>query len=172
MLTNNDNQVQRPWHQEPWLWLVIGLPLAAVVAGLSTVFIAYNHADDLVNDNYYKVGMAINQNLEAEQKALSLGLHGQLFFSGERVQLQLQANNPSEHRMPQKLMLELFHPTLKSKDIKIELSREGIGLFGASYKNNNLIGRRYLRITPLRQSWTLKQEVQIEIGQTLNIDVR
>lgn len=171
-MTDNFSQQQRPWYKEPWLWLVIALPLASVVAGISTVIIAYRSADDMVVDDYYKVGMSINQNIESEQKAKALGLSGKLFFSGEKVQLQLRATNNSDHELPQKLMLELFHPTLEEKDVRVELMQISSNLYSANFNNSDIIGRRYLRITPVGNLWNLKQDVQIQIGQTVNINAQ
>ncbi len=170
---SNSDQIEiRPWYKEPWLLLIIALPLASVIAGISTVIIAHQNADDLVNDDYYKIGIAINQNIEAQQEAISLGLHGRLFFSGERVQLQLKTEQDQQSKMPQKLMIELFHPTLKKQDVRIELSKQGPGLYAANYKNDSVVGRRYLRITPFAQDWSLKQEIEVEIGQTVILNAR
>ncbi len=38
----------KPWYREPWPWFLISLPAAAVIAGLTTVWIAANSADGLV----------------------------------------------------------------------------------------------------------------------------
>jgi hypothetical protein len=42
--------------RDPVLWLVIGPPLAAVIGGLVTVWIAANYRDPLVNETVRKVG--------------------------------------------------------------------------------------------------------------------
>lgn len=43
--------------RDPVLWLVIGPPVAAVIAGLLTVWIAATHRDPLVTDSVHKVGV-------------------------------------------------------------------------------------------------------------------
>lgn len=48
---------KRPWWKEPMVWLVAGLPLSAVIAGLTTVWIAANNADTPLTDQYRKEGM-------------------------------------------------------------------------------------------------------------------
>lgn len=44
--------------RDPVLWLVIGPPLAAVVGGLVTVWIALRYRDPLVTDTVPKVGVS------------------------------------------------------------------------------------------------------------------
>lgn len=39
---------QRPWWREPYVWLVIGGPLAVVVAGIATVVIAVKNPDPVL----------------------------------------------------------------------------------------------------------------------------
>jgi hypothetical protein len=38
----------RPWYREPMVWLVIGIPLAAVIGGLVTLGLAIQGGDALV----------------------------------------------------------------------------------------------------------------------------
>ena len=40
----------QPWYRQFWPWFLISLPASVVVAGLSTLYIANRHADDLVVD--------------------------------------------------------------------------------------------------------------------------
>ena len=41
---------QRAWWREPYVWLVIGGPLAVVVAGIATVVIAVRNPDPVLQD--------------------------------------------------------------------------------------------------------------------------
>ena len=40
----------RPWWREPMLWLVIGGPLLAVLAGLATAALAWHGADAILGE--------------------------------------------------------------------------------------------------------------------------
>ncbi len=63
----------QPWYRQFWPWFLILLPASVVVASLYTVYIANRGADDLVVDEYYKDGLAINRQLEKEQRSLATG---------------------------------------------------------------------------------------------------
>lgn len=47
-----------PW-KEPMVWLLIVLPLTAVIASLTTAWIAADGADTLVNEPHHKVGLGM-----------------------------------------------------------------------------------------------------------------
>jgi hypothetical protein len=38
----------RPWYKEPWPWVIIAIPLAAVIMGVITFYLAVSHPDYLV----------------------------------------------------------------------------------------------------------------------------
>ena len=62
----------RPWYKHFWLWFIILLPASVVVASIITVIIAFQNADSLVADNYYKDGLAINQVIARDKAAAQL----------------------------------------------------------------------------------------------------
>ena len=55
-----------PWFRQFWPWFVFGLPGIVVIASLITVYIAVSHPDPLVDGNYYKHGLTINEKLTAD----------------------------------------------------------------------------------------------------------
>jgi len=38
----------RPWYREPWPWVAIGIPAAAVIMGMTTLYLALANPDYLV----------------------------------------------------------------------------------------------------------------------------
>jgi len=36
----NAHPVIKPWYREPWPWVAIGIPAAAVIMGLTTLYLA------------------------------------------------------------------------------------------------------------------------------------
>jgi hypothetical protein len=51
--THNGNEAVdvRPWYKEPWPWVVISIPAAAVIMGFVTLYLALTNPDYLVVEN-------------------------------------------------------------------------------------------------------------------------
>jgi hypothetical protein len=49
-MTENPNVLPtiKPWYREPWPWVAIGIPAAAVIMGLTTLYLALANPDYLV----------------------------------------------------------------------------------------------------------------------------
>ncbi len=105
-----------PWYRQFWPWFLIALPASVVVAGISMVFIANRGADDLVVDEYYKDGLAINRKLEKKDAATSLGVSASLSFSGEQVIV--LTDGPVTDEV---LQLQLSHPLEADRDFTVSL---------------------------------------------------
>jgi hypothetical protein len=114
----------RVWYRQFWPWFLIILPASVVVAGISTAFIASRHADDLVVDEYYKDGLAINRQLEKKQRATDLGISAQLQFNGETVTVQLAS--PVDDGA---IRLLLSHPMEADRDFTVTLAQESPGMY-------------------------------------------
>jgi uncharacterized protein len=57
------------WWRDPWRWLLLAAPLAAVVAGFITMGIAIYGADPVVDDNTYQKGIALSKSAPATSMA-------------------------------------------------------------------------------------------------------
>ena len=61
----NEAPTLKPWYREPWPWVAIGIPAAAVIMGLTTLYLALANPDYLVvEDDQYNV---IKSELRAQQ---------------------------------------------------------------------------------------------------------
>lgn len=104
------------WYREPWPWIIMIAPAAAVLAGGMMLWLAITSYDGLVSDDYYKQGLAINQVLRRDERASELGYqaHASLSEDGSRVRvLFLGAQSLS---LPPTLQLRLVHPTRAGRD--------------------------------------------------------
>lgn len=151
MKQDNTVSESRPWYKEYLLWLVIILPVSAVVAGISTVIIAYQNKDDLVVDDYYKQGLAINRNLDEINQAQKLKLDAKLVFLGNTI----KASVKSQQIIKGDLQLDVIHPTQKIKDHHFTLINSGNNEFRA-HNPFVISGSRYLRLSSIQGQWILK----------------
>ena len=129
-----------PWYRQFWPWFLILLPASVVVAALFTLYIANEGADDLVVDDYYKDGLAINRQLEKKQRSVDLGISAKLSFSSSHATAHMSGpvTTPT-------LKLLLSHPLEADLDFSVDLTRIAPGIYQA-----RLLGA----IAP-RWHWTL-----------------
>jgi hypothetical protein len=95
----NANTDQHPWYRYPWVWLMIAFPLAAVIGGIVTIYLAVTTSDGLVVDDYYRHGKTINRVLARDRAAAEHGLEARIALdaANNRVTVQLglpASNNP------------------------------------------------------------------------------
>lgn len=66
----------RPWWKYGYVWLVISGPAAVVVAGFYTLWLAVSSPNPILTDDYYRLGVERNKNLETPEKSLAPALNG------------------------------------------------------------------------------------------------
>lgn len=134
-----------PWYHHPWMWLVVGLPLASVVASLTFVTIAVKNQDDLVRDDWYKAGRAINNDLDAEKYAQTLGLKGVLTLEPAIPAVSISIENGAS--LPDNLQLLLIHSTIAQEDMTAIITRAADGTWRGSLPRLPM-GKRHLMLEP------------------------
>ena len=149
-----------PWYKQFWPWFIMALPASVVVAGIITIFIAFNNPDGLVKDDYYKAGLGINRMLEREQNAAKLGLSAAAKWQPQQqqVSLQLKALQPANS---ERLQLDLIHPTRSGLDTQIPLLHQGDGRYTGLLAESPIAGNWYLFITPEDESWRLNGRARL-----------
>jgi hypothetical protein len=121
-----------PWYRQAWPWFLISLPATAVVAGSFTFYLAAKDWDGPVASDYYKQGLAINQELSRSARAKELGISAAVKLSGlavgERVRIELQGEQPLPPETA--LRLRLAHPGKRDGDRLAVLSRIDVSADG------------------------------------------
>ena len=134
------------------------------------IVIAFKGADTLVNDNYYRDGLAINRTLDQDALARTLGLQAEVAFdqlSGEViVALSGQGEQTDD------LQLMLLHPVDGSRDLTIKLFFTGFSMGTGRYRadlDRRLANRYYVRLISVGKeaSWRLNGELDFERSQQL-----
>jgi|TARA_R110002073_G_scaffold25542_7_gene84539 hypothetical protein len=117
-----------PWYRQFWPWFLIALPASVVVISMHLIYTAYNHADDLVVDEYYKVGLAINQQLDRQEKARALGIAARLMLTPGQVTVHVSEGAITDTS----LELVLSHPIESDRDFTVNLQRVGPGVYNSA----------------------------------------
>ncbi len=113
-----------PW-RVPVFWLVVGLPLLSIVAGVGLVIIAVRSGGaDVVSDPVQRVSQIQTTDLGPDEAAAKLGLSAVLRVEDGVVEV-LPATGKFATDAPLQLVLE--HPTRQSDDLRLELLPQGPG---------------------------------------------
>ncbi|HTN48994.1 MAG TPA: FixH family protein [Burkholderiaceae bacterium] len=107
-----------PWYRQRWPWFLIALPATAVIGSMISAVLAVRTSDGSVAADYYKQGLAINQEVARAQLAQVLGLEAQVALAGladgdrVRVEVRSQRAQPAESAVE----LRLVHPGRSGED--------------------------------------------------------
>ncbi len=149
----------QPWYRHGWVWFVIAIPATSIVLGMIMLWISIKNADSLVADDYYREGRAINQRLEKDQAATSLGIKLSTSIiaqpSGrQRVEVRYFANPGVQ--APEFMRAKLSHPTLNERDVLLTLEKTGEpGLYRTEVPEITA-GRWYVMIEDENSQWRVR----------------
>lgn len=156
-----DAEIQ-PWYRQAWPWFLISLPASAVIGGIITIIIAVQSPNAMVADDYYKQGLAINQEKQRLRNAEQMNLKGLLRVnSAGELSLELGGDVPVS---PQQLKLEISHFTRSELDQKLVLEQQSQGRYVATLKNSLRDGTWYLRMQPEGGGWEIRSRITINGG--------
>ena len=130
MSTRDDTQ--RAWYQEPFVWMVIAFPAAAVIAGFVTMYLAVASWDGLVVDDYYKRGLEINRLLDRERRAAELGLALRVAMDAEAGTMVLTLDAAPGFEYPPAIDALVFHATREGLDRTYRMTRVGDAMYRAT----------------------------------------
>ena len=155
----------RPWYREPWVWLMIALPASAVIGGMITIYLAIVSSDGLVEDDYYKRGKTINQELARDQVAAHQELQAILGMNSQTGQVTVRLES-RDHVRPQRVSLLLLHPTRAGKDQRIQLEPDGKGVYiGTARPIESANGHGQLET----DDWRLSGRMQLPQEESLRL---
>ncbi len=121
-----------PWYRQPLVWLIIAIPLSAVIMSSITIFLAVISDDGTIADDYYRRGLEINRSLRRDRTAAMYHLNAAVIVKTDeqRVYVHLQAHE--SFAFPSQIRLRLSHATRQGFDQDLVLHRNG----GRSYESN------------------------------------
>ena len=169
MISNTSNEPITRWYQEPWVWFIIGIISVTVVWGTYRVVYAFQNADQVVVDDYYKVGKAINQDLTRDRIAHELKISGVITLHPESGALEVDMAGLLE-AWPQQLRMHIMPTAPHEENQTFALlqnpARETVY---RAHPRALPEGRYYIQIETLDK---MVPEVGYESGWRLNREVR
>jgi uncharacterized protein len=148
----------RAWYREPLVWLIITFPLIAVIAGFTTMYLAYKTRDGMVVDDYYEKGKEINRSLARDVVAAQHGLHAKLWLDAKKADLTVQLIADNNQPLPDKLVLRWLHATRAGFDRTQELTHSSDGFYHEAFPAL-APGHWYVQIEA--QDWRLQGSLRI-----------
>lgn len=163
-LMSHSSPPQRKWWREPMVWLIGGLPATAVVAGITTVMIAFNKADSMVGEGHVKQGMAITEvSSPGDVRASELGITANISQTGGHVSVALKGFIDP---LPSTLRLTVFHPTLADQDVVMLLSRNVGANYSGTLPDPDLGKRKYV-LEPENHAWRIVGEGKLSTSTSV-----
>lgn len=163
------NKDGRPWYKEPWPWLLMAGPGLVIVAGVITTWLAVVTSDGLVSDDYYKQGLAVNQRLQRDQQASSLGLHADVMRAGLNLRLLITSVNAAA--LPPAITLRFAHPTVDGQDQLVKMVAEGQGVYRGTLASE-IVGRWHVTLEDPDGQWRLQGEWLAASDEPLRLDAK
>jgi len=112
-----------PWYRQMWPWFLMSFPVLAIVGGIITVILVLGSPNPMVVADYYKRGLAVNQDIARDHKAVDLGLTAQAMIGVGEVRVFLTTETGMS--LPDELVMHFYHPTLDNMDQTVALKQEG-----------------------------------------------
>ena len=148
-----------PWYRERWPWLLMLGPFVVIVAGVITAWLAFQSADGLVDDDYYKQGLAVNQRIHRDREAFDRGIEATLGLSADGRALVAHLREKDQQGAPPILLVRFSHPTVSGRDVDFNLPLGPDGVYHTSL-SSPLTGRWLVAVEDSSSRWRLVGEWQ------------
>lgn len=133
-----------PWYKQFWPWFIIALLGSSVIFSLIYLVASIRYFDGTVAQDYYRRGLAINEQLAKQERADQLGLAARLRvddLTGDVI-VDLEGQ-----RRPEQLHLAWIFPTEHGRDRHLTLQRVQQGRYVGTL-DAPLRYRWYLHLQP------------------------
>ena len=136
--------------------------------GWSQLYLAVSSNDGLVDDDYYKQGLAVNQVTARDQNAVRLGLQAEVMQSTDGTQIRILLRGKPETVLPEVLKLRIAHPTRAGVDQNVLLRTDGAGSYSGKL-GALLTGRWHIALEDEKGEWRLTGDWTIEKNASLRL---
>lgn len=159
-----------PWYQQFWPWFIMAIPAAAVVGGLTTVWISTQTTDSLVLQSEDGVRNASDRRIAAERFASRAGLAAFVEINPETGTIAAMMRSGDLDRVPATLEFELSHPAFAERDQVVTLAKampdpEGNPVWVGHF--TSVPTGRFYAVLKSGETWRLTAEWHGEASLTL-----
>lgn len=113
------------WQQVPIVWMLVAIPLSAVVVSMIMLWFAIESYDGLVVDDYHKQGKQINRTLARDTVAANHGIGAELELMPRSGILTVRLSLRKSLPLADTLLLRFVHRTRAGEDILVYLHKTG-----------------------------------------------
>ncbi|HXQ63208.1 MAG TPA: FixH family protein [Steroidobacteraceae bacterium] len=159
--------VERPWHREPIVWLVITLPLLAVIGAVTSAVLAARGADPEVADQLGQPASAIHRDPVRDQPALRGKVEVELRTIDATLEARLSRPGADGAVKPATLIAVLTHTSGAGLDQRIDLEANAAGNYAARLPSL-APGHWSIEIFPPDRAWRLTGEF-LDVPRTLTL---
>ena len=149
-------QDTKPWYKQLWPWLLIAIPVLTSVKAVHTIIVMQQNSPDLVVDDYYKAGRAINMQLAKYREAALRNLQATILVAGNKAIVRFAENTVLDGAVH----LDFYHPTLANRDFALDAERSGELLYVATLPVTP-DGKWQLVVSDASKQWKLKATLML-----------
>ncbi|MGF1724910.1 FixH family protein [Photobacterium nomapromontoriensis] len=149
--------MRKPWYKQFWPWFVFAIPATSIFYSLTAVYIFSQNQVDLVAEDYYKKGKAINLDLSRLRVADALKLKASVTVNGHEIMVHF---NKGELKTHPNLRVTFTHRTLADRDFTQMVSADLAG----TYRFNSaelLQGPWFVELEPFDGDWMLQGRINL-----------
>lgn len=148
----------RPWYKEPWPWFLIAVIVLPMLVAVVRMNIYNQYKVDMVVDDYYKKGKAINQEFDREERAAEFNIV--IFATIKEDSILLELNHNRKLAEVPSLFIAFYHATQSEKDFKVIATKRADGLYSATF-DHPIDGKWQLTLESHDKSWKVQKNVYL-----------
>lgn len=149
--------MRKPWYKQFWPWFVFAIPAISIIYSLTAVYIFSQNQVDLVAEDYYKKGKAINLDLSRLRVADALNLKATVSVNDSDIVVNFDKGDLKSHP---NLRVTFTHRTLANKDFTQMVSADLSGAYRFS-SPELLEGPWFVELEPFDGDWMLQGRVSL-----------
>ncbi|WP_419237586.1 FixH family protein [Photobacterium leiognathi subsp. mandapamensis] len=158
--------MQKPWYKQFWPWFVFSIPAISIIYSLTAVYIFSNNQVDLVAEDYYKKGKAINIDRSRLRVADALNIHANIAVKEDKnVTINLDKGDLKQQPT---IRVTFSHRTLANKDFTQMVNADLKGTYHF-VTPESLNGPWFVEIEPFKGDWMLQGRVNVPTSSSISL---